>query len=288
MLASTRWPLFLLPILLSVFFIRGSNDDSPFSIIGLAIFGLVLLAIVGVLLMNLAGRDPGVDQRAAALDADPMASALLARWLSRSKHFRFVGGTAGFIIGFGIVNGNFLILALTTFAGIAAGGALAEVHSLTRRPVKAASADMIVRNPRNYVDRGDSIAMMVTAITALAIAVFSAVSNSLSSGSAMLASITALAVIAATLLMQRFVIIRPRPALPADLRRADDLMRRLAATLGFTKPAIALALGLLAQSLTWLSSGGAAVLGAVLLWGAAVGWYVSSRQSTSNLLEVRQ
>lgn len=286
LLAGRRWPLFLLPIILSGVLLRGPAEASTASVIATVIFGLALLATVGVLAMNLAGRDPGADQRAAALDPDPMATALLARWLSRSKHFRFVGGAAGFVLGFGIVNDNILILALTTFAGIAAGGALAEVHSLTRRTAKAASADIIVRDPRNYVDRSDSIAMAATAVTAVAIAAFAAVSDLSASGSALLASITALAVIAATLLMQRFVIIRPRPALPADLRRADDLMRRLAATLGFTKPAIALALGLLAQSLTWLSSDGVAVLGALLLWGAAIGWYVSSRQSSKNLLEV--
>ncbi len=287
LLARTRWPLFVLPIVVSVFLLRGSGDGSV-PVISTALFGILLLAMVGVLIANLSGRDPDAAQRAAGLDADPAAVALLTRWLRRSKHFRFVGGTAGFILGFSFVNGNLLTLVLSVFAGIAAGGALAEVHSLSRRASNTASANIIARDPSDYTDRGDSLAMAAIAMVACGLSVLSALSDSRSAGSAILACITALIIIAATLLFQRVVILRRRPALPEDLRRADDLMRRLGATLGFTKPAIALALGLVAQSVYWLGSSGFNVLGALLLWGAAFGWYGSSRQSTKNLVaEVR-
>ncbi len=287
LLARSRWPLLVLPVVVSVFLLRSSGDGAV-PVIATAIFGLVLLALVGVLIANLSGRDPDAEQRAAGLDSDPAAVALLARWLQRSKHFRFVGGTAGFIIGFSFVDGNLMTLVLSVLAGIALGGALAEAHSLFRRPARTASADIIIRDPGQYTDRGDTLAMAAIAIMAFALSVFAALSDSTSARSALLAGVTALAVILTTLLFQRVVVTRRRPALPERLRRADDLMRRLAATLGFTKPAIALALGLLAQSVYWLGSSGLNAVGAVLLWAAAFGWYVSSRQSTKNLVaEVR-
>jgi hypothetical protein len=79
-LATHRWPLFLLPVVISVFLLRGSGDGA-FPVISTILVALVLLALVGVLVVNLAGRDPGAEDRAADLDDDPAATALLARWL---------------------------------------------------------------------------------------------------------------------------------------------------------------------------------------------------------------
>ena len=189
LLARSRWPLLVLPVVVSGFLLRSSGDGAV-PVISTAIFGLVLLALVGVLIANLSGRDPDAEQRAAGLDSDPAAAALLARWLRRSKHFRFVGGTAGFIIGFSFVDGNLMTLVLSLFAGIAVGGALAEAHSLFRRPATTASADIIIRDPGEYTDRGDTLAMAAIAIMAFALSVFAAVSDSASARSALLAGVT--------------------------------------------------------------------------------------------------
>jgi len=282
-LGRARWPLLLMPILLSVFILRSSGSN-PVQIAVIAVFVVAMLIAGAMLLLNLAGVDPDVDQRVANLTTDPASAELLTRWLSRSKHFRFVGGAAGFVLGLGWTNTSLLTLLLSLLAGVAAGGAAAELHSLRRPTASPASANMIVRRVGDYVQRVDAVAMAAIAVTASMVVVLSALSSNSRSGSATIASAAALVVVVMTYAMQRFVIVRPRPALPADLRRADDLMRRLAATVGFTKPAIALSLGLLATGLEWFGSDGLGTLLALLLWGASLGWYIDSRQSSKNLL----
>ena len=282
-LGRARWPLLLMPILLSVFILRSSGSN-PVQIAVIAVFVVAMLIAGAMLFVNLAGVDPDVDQRVANLTTDPASAELLTRWLSRSKHFRFVGGAAGFVLGLGWTNTSLLTLLLSLLAGVAAGGAAAELHSLRRPTASPASANMIVRRVGDYVQRVDAVAMAAIAVTASMVVVLSALSSNSRSGSATIASAAALVVVVMTYAMQRFVIVRPRPALPADLRRADDLMRRLAATIGFTKPAIALSLGLLATGLEWFGSDGLGTLLALLLWGASLGWYIDSRQSSKNLL----
>jgi len=287
LLGRARWSLFLALIILSaclsVFLMRGS-DSSAVDIVVATIVILVVLVFIAQLLLNLAGFDPDVDERVCNLTSDPVSTALLKRWLSRSKHFRFVGGAAGFVLGVGFANGNLLTLLLSVLGGIAIGGSAAEFHSLRRSATATTSANVITRKLGDYVDRGDSVAMLAVAAIASLFAVLSAISSDVQSGSATVASVGALVVVAITFAMQRFVIARPRPALAADLRQADDLMRRLAARLGFTKPAIALSFGLLAKSVEWFGSDDTGTFLGLVLWGAALGWYIASRQSSKNLL----
>jgi hypothetical protein len=75
------------------------------------------------------------------------------------------------------MDGNMLTLVFAVFAGVAVGGALAEVHSLTGRSASTASADVIVRDQRDYTDRGDTLAMAAIAIVAFALAVFAVISD---------------------------------------------------------------------------------------------------------------
>jgi len=283
LLSRARWPLLLIPVLLSVFVLRGSNSSA----VDIVVWGIVLLivvSLVAMLALNLAGFDPDVDERVSNLAGDPVSVELLKRWLSRSKHFRFVGGAAGFVVGVGWMGGNLLMLLLSTLGGVAVGGAAAEFHSLRSRAASATSANVIARKLGDYVQRGDAVAMAAVAAVAALFVVLSATSSNVRSGSATLASAGALVVVAITLAMQWLVIVRPRPALPIGLRQADDLMRRLAASLGFTKPAIALSFGLLATSLQWFGSDELSTFLGLLFWGAALGWYLASRQSSKNLL----
>jgi len=283
LLSRARWPLLVAPIMLSVFLLRVSDSSTE----AIIIWGLVLvimLVVVAIISLNLAGFDPAVDERVTNLTADPVSAELLKRWLSRSKHFRFVGGAAGFVLGVGWMGGNLLTLLLSVLGGVAVGGAAAELHSLRRQKTKAKSANVVARKLGDYVERGDAVAMAAAVVIAVLFAVLSVTSSNVGSGFATLASAGALLVVAITFAMQWMVVVRPRPALPLGLRKADDLMRHLAVSLGFTRPAIALSFGLLAASLEWFGSDGLSALVALALWGAALGWYIASRQSTKNLL----
>lgn len=285
-LARRRWPLFLLVIVFSAVALVAVSPDGSGSRVALVITATAAVAFVFILGLNLAGHDPDADSRALSLDPDPVNAELLSRWMKRSKHFRFVGGMVGSIVGFGLLDNNVTPVILSLLAGIALGGALAELHSLRRRPSMARSADMAPRRLDQYVSRIDTIALVAVGVGALAIMAGALVGGRPNGGSVVFASLGALAIVGATSIMQRLVVLRPRPALPADLKRADDLMRRLAATQGFTRPAIALAIGLLATALTSVGTGPGYSILAVVLLVLATAWYVSSRQSRANLLAV--
>lgn len=55
-------------------------------------------------------------------------------------------------------------------------------------------------------------------------------------------SVISAGIVAATLALQKLVATRARPALAGHVKEADDLLRSLASTQGFARPAIALAL----------------------------------------------
>ena len=96
-------------------------------------------------------------------------------------------------------------------------------------------------------------------------------------------AMAALVAVAAATAMQRAVVVRRRPALSDDLRRADDVMRRLAATQGFTRPAIAFALVMLSQGLATFGNSTTVTVAVLALWMLAIAWYAASRQSRANL-----
>ncbi|MDH4366387.1 MAG: hypothetical protein OEY70_20080, partial [Acidimicrobiia bacterium] len=84
----------------------------------------------------------------------------------------------------------------------------------------------------------------------------------------------ALGVVAVVAAMQWRIVSRRRPALPPELRRADDLARRLAVSRGMAQPGLALALTLLAEALTRLGLG----LVAAICWLLAVGVWLGTRR----------
>ncbi len=246
---------------------------------------LLVLAAVGVLFVlavNLSGRDPDAEARARDVAPDPLAAALFARWLRRSKHFRFVGGLSGTTLGLAFAEGNLTPALVGLLAGIAVGGAMAEVHSFGRRPTSPRSADITVRRLSDYVTRIDTAALITIAVAAFAM-IAVAVAERSDQQEPLWTAVAALAAVLNTAGMQWAVVVRRRPALSVDLRRADDLMRRLAATQGFTRPAIAFALVMVSQSLATLGNSTTVTIAVIALWILALAWYVASRQSRGNL-----
>lgn len=128
----------------------------------------------------------------------------------------------------------------------------------------------------DYTLAPDRIAL--AAVGVLSMALFAARSAGLLAGSASAALVPS-AIALATLAFQYAVVVRRRPALSPDLRGADDMIRRLAATRGFARPGIAAAIAALAYALQpegspmdWVQ------LGLLLV---AVGWLFSGREARS-------
>jgi hypothetical protein len=259
-----------------------SSSTTATIVLGLVV--VALLVSLALLLVNLSGSDPDAERRARlAVGDDPASVALLGRWLRRSRHFRFVGGLAGFILQFGVVGYGVSVASLTlgVLGGVAAGGALAEVHSWRRRHGPRV-ADLTRRRLRDYVRLVDVVAVGVVAAAALGLLITGLIDRDRAdAGPAAVVALVVVAVLVATL---RLVVLRPRPALDPTLREADELMRRLAATRGFTRPAIAVAIALVAVA---LDAAGVGSNDVGLLWLVALGWYVASRQSESGLRRAR-
>jgi hypothetical protein len=246
---------------------------------------LLVLAAAGVLLVlavNLSGWDPDAATRAIDVAPDPLAAGLFARWLRRSKHFRFVGGLVGGILGLSFADGDLTPILVGLLAGIAVGGALAEVHFFGRQRTSPRSADITVRRLSDYVTRTDTAALITISVAAFAMTAVSVADRSDQPRTSW-SAVAALAAVLATAGMQWAVVVRRRPALSADLRRADDLMRRLAATQGFTRPAVAFALVMVSQGLATFGQSITITIVVVALWILALAWYVASRQSRRNL-----
>ena len=259
------------------------SSGATAALLGLVVFGLLVTA--ALLLVNLSGSDPDAERRARfAVGDDPASVALLGRWLRRSRHFRFVGGLSGFILQFGFAgNGvDWASLTLGILGGVATGGALAEIHSWRRRQGPRV-AELSRRRLRDYVRLVDVVAVTVVVAAAVALLIGGVIERDRADAGP--AALVALAVVAMLVAMLRLVVLRPRPALDPGLREADELMRRLAATRGFTRPAIAVAIVLVAVA---LEATGASSNDVGLLWLVALGWYVASRQSEAGLRRAGQ
>ncbi len=280
----------LLVVLVGSALVAFGPESSVTAALVLGVVGAALVLLVVLLAVNLSGSDPDAERRASdAIGVDPAGSdpaspdpasvALLGRWLRRSRHFRFVGGLAGFILQFGLAtNGvSWASLTIGVFGGIAAGGALAEVHSWRRRSGPRV-ADLARRRLRDYARPVDLAAVSAVAVGAIALLTWGWIDGGSATGA--VAAAAALAVVGALAVMLRLIVLRPRPALDPTLRQADELMRRLAATRGFTRPAIALGVTLVAVALDRAGAGDNAV---GLLWLAAIAWYWTSRQTSTGL-----
>lgn len=208
---------------------RVDDGSSPASGPTVAEYALMTLVglIASIVLVNFVLRAAGVDVEAGEiaerLAGEPNQQRLLTRWLERARWARFVGGLSGVLVWvFGTrTDGNVF---LWPFAGIAAGGVIAELHHL-RRPSGPRTARLEVRSVGNYLWPFTGWHMVGTAAAGAVVAVVSA---AVSEWSGVASALGAVAVIGLGHLVQRRVASRPRPALPDSLRSADDLTRELA------------------------------------------------------------
>jgi len=284
-LVRRPWLALLVPIVLITLLVAGSapvTGAGPLTWV-LVLFGLMAATVLAGLVLKLAGFDPEAEDLAARISSTDVGQALLARWIRRSRYYRYVGGAVGFVLGFGMVdNGDLVPLAVGILSGITVGGALAEVHAGRRGRSSTGSADLSGRRIADYVRRADVVVLGAVGCVATVVAVMGAVLPGADQGSAIWWAVAAVLTVGATGALLRLVTVRARPALSTELREADDLLRFLASTQGFTRPAMALSAVLLAQAINSLGADDGYSVAAAVLWLLGLFWYRSSR-SDKNL-----
>ena len=282
--ARHRWPVLISGAVVVVVPFLIVQESGRASRPAIAVLFVVLAAFVFLFAVNLSGWDPDAGSVAADMVPDPLSQRLLTRWLRRSKHFRFVGGAAGLVTGLAFVSNGLGPMLVGLLGGIAIGGAAAELRNVRPDKGTTRNADMSARRLTDYASRIDTAALATLAATAVLMVGWGLTSSHGAAVTTATSGIAVLVTVGATAAMQWIVVNRRRPALPADLRRADDLMRRLAATHGFTRPAIAFAILLVVRGLEAFDDSTATTILTLALVALAIGWYVGSRQSRSNLL----
>lgn len=276
-IAAQRWLLWLLPVLLGSFLVVGTTTGGGGNPVGVAIAVVLLAVVVLVLALNLAGADSESEWVAESLTDSPLARALLERWLRRSKYYRLIGSILGLILSVAFINNGGLGPALVgLIAGMTVGAMAAEVHVLRRSSGGPQRAELATRQVRDYVKKVDTIGLLSVVALAIAVLTSARLIDGADVKAVTWAAVWAAIAAVSAWVMQRQVVLRRRPVVDNELREADDLLRRLAATMGFTRPAIALGFALLARAVGDLGGEDYNSVG-FLLGLIAVGWYVASR-----------
>ena len=288
-----RWlrrPAVLIPIvaialgLPLVLVARSTSGDgaSALSVAGAVLVVLLVLALVQVVRM-LAGVDPDVPELAERLVGGPEEQRLVARWLSRARWARDVGGFTGLVIWvLGTqMNGDVLLWGV---GGIAVGAMAAELHHVKPGSDRR-TASLDVRSISDYLRDGDRRRMIgVGAVGGLLAATGFALDGV---GPAAVAGLAAMAVLGAAWAVQWRIATRPRPAISERLRKADDLARGLAIGRGLARPASFFALAFIARG-SWLlvpSIGDVGGVIAVVTWLYAFSlWWTNRRLGLDYLL----
>lgn len=261
------------------------SEDGGGSVLPAVIFGSLIVLSAASVLLSLSGHDRVSAGIALELAPTSASRVLVARWLKRARYYRFVGGSFGLVVGVGFVdNGQLAPLAVGLFAGVAGGGALAETHLLRSKHEAVRSAGLTARRLTDYVRRSDIIRLGFVAVGAAALLAVSTLADESRRASLVRWALAALVVAIFAVTLQRLVVMRTRPALRPDLRDADDLLRRLAATQGFVRPALALCVALLAQAVNALGTSDSGDLFTLLLWLIALWLFQSSRLDAEHLL----
>ncbi len=234
------------PVLLSVF-VEVNGASSRMSVIGVIL--LVSMAVLAVvLLIGLATRLAGVDHDAPNIAGHLAVGAeqqrLLARWLTRARWARTVGGFSGvlaWILGTR-AHGDLLLLGT---GGIAIGAMFAELHQVRARKGPR-TATLTVRSVDQYLMQSDRRRMVVVGVLGLAAMIAGVFMRH--SHAAVGWGLAALLVLTVSRLVQGRVARRPRAALSAELVKADDLARELAIGRGLARPSTYCALVLVAHA----------------------------------------
>ena len=274
-----------------VLFARGATSgDGSMSFGHFLVVGLVLALVIVVVMwfgVMLAGVDPDAAVIAEELASAPDQRRLLSRWLQRSRWARNVGGLSGitwWVLGTS-THGDLLLCGV---GGIAIGSMTAELHHV-RRFSGPRTASLDRRSVSDYLPVGGRRRMLVVALLSMAMIVGGVVLDH--AGSAVPWGLVSFLVVVAAHLVQRRVAGRPRPALAAGLRHADDLARQLAIDRGLAQPATYCALALLAHGSVDLepSLGGAAIAMSIGAWLYALyAWWQNRRLGLDSLMDRRQ
>ncbi len=239
-------PVFVLPMVIAVR--TTSSDDEqqgmPLWNIVLAVGLLVASALTIIrLLAGLAGVDREAPAIAEGFTDDRLQQQLLTRWLARTRWARNVGGICGLLMwAFGTnANGNIVVFGVT---GIALGTMLSETLLVVRRRGPR-TASLQARSLSQYIERSDSLQMVIIAACAAVLATFAAAAGHSSAAATALAGVVVLGL---ARLVQHRVARRARPAANASLTSADDLARKLAIGCGLAQPASYCALALIHQA----------------------------------------
>ena len=207
----------------------------------------------------------------------------------RARRARNIGGICGVVVW---VLGTSLQgdLLLCGVGGIALGAMLAELH-VVRPTTRSTHGDARRASARRLPDRTRTAtgcsrsARRRLALAAAAIAV-----DGFGTRGVVRAWLPCV-VLGAAHLVQRRVASRPRPAIAASLRHADDLARELAIGRGLAQPATYFALALVARGAFLLRPelGDVTVLVGVAAWICAlVMWWSNRRLGLDFLLEQRR
>lgn len=231
----------------------------------MALIALVLLAgVLAAIVMIGAGGGPAPLAPVSA--ADDVHAVLVSRFIDRSMRFRRSGALAGLVVlvavvlvraatSDAVVRFDLLTLASIGLGGSIVGSIAAEGFRL-RRPTGPRTATLEVRSALDYADpvsdrREGAIAglAVIGIVGSLAAGAAEVRAVLLGLGVAVLAGIRRWAI--------RRIALRPRPPLTEDLRQADDALRRLAASVGLSRPMVALAALLVAAQWGAVSTGAA-------------------------------
>jgi hypothetical protein len=270
-------------------FLVSEGDQAGAGTIVVAVV-LIVLALIAAVTVGfvLSGVDPEAEAIADRLVPQTDQRVLIERWLRRTRWARNLGGMAGLLWWFlgTQARGPLLVCGL---GGVALGSMAAQLHQARHRPgLRTASLEQ--RTVSQYTDRATRLELLLPGLGAVALVAAGSSAMVLSdeaSPSVLWLALAALAVVALGAGLQRRVARRPRPALPNDLRYADDLARILAIGKGLGQPAGYWATALLAAAVGQLEPviGIWAFLVMGLLWFWALNsWWQNRRLGLHHVL----
>ncbi len=285
--ALRGYPLVIVVMVLGVLLIvpatgGGNGDSGGIDWVPAIVLAFALVLVCGALYTlgeNLAGYDPDAARIAERLSGDEASRRLLTRWLQRARWRRWLGGFLGVVVGVLLMdNGGLGPVVLLGFAGIMVGSLSAELHHWRRVAGPGArAADLTRRHFGDYTVAGEQWLIGLLAAVALGVLAMEALGAEVAgggTGGAWPWAVAALGVAAVVLAMQWRIVTRRRPALPAELRRADDLARRLAVSRGVAQPGMTLLLTLVGEALAQIGLGAIGDICQLL----AVGLWIGTRR----------
>ena len=257
-----------------------SDRSGGSNIIGFAL----LLAIVALLIYSLASllffHDHDADALSERLISDPEGAALVARWLSRTRFYRNLGGIAGLIVWTtSWTNGwNGATLVAFGMGGILLGAIGSELHRARLTPGPR-TASLTPRRITDYLvsrDKRRTAALVLIWLATAIAAIF------VGAGSTpIVLAVVAMGSTAGVLALQWRVATRPRPSLPLALEQADDLCRELAITRSLAQPLNTFAVALLVpafQSFAGTTLEAQAAFLVVVAWVTSVWWWAKNKR----------